>query len=68
VVKVLVRTFNLSLLAVDKPLDSVDKRWIEDLPSLKKAKKVRILAKTNATHPQKARFIHSYPHLFHIWG
>jgi hypothetical protein len=67
-VKVLVRTGKLSFLSVDKPVESVDNRWIKTIVDLSLP---TASPKKELSHPgytRKRAFIHSYPHLFHIWG
>jgi hypothetical protein len=65
---VLVRREKLSLIPVDKPVESVDNKWID--PALSAPSTLLTVKKTFSPprYTRKEGLIHSYPHLFHIWG
>jgi hypothetical protein len=68
VVKTLVRREKLSFISVDKPVEGVDNLWIDPTISLPPLQTSAGFSRNTLTYPHKSRFIHSYPHLFHIWG
>jgi hypothetical protein len=68
VVKVLVRREKLSFISVDKPVESVDNLWIDLILLLSFLLTLVKNALKTRSYPHKTLLIHSYPHLFHIWG
>jgi hypothetical protein len=65
---VLVRKGKLSLIPVDKPVESVDNKWIDPTFPLSSTPLSIKKAFSPPGYTRKEGFIHSYPHLFHIWG
>jgi hypothetical protein len=65
---VLVRREKLSLIPVDKPVESVDNKWIDPTFSLSPTSLSIKKAFSPPRYTRKEGLIHSYPHLFHIWG
>jgi hypothetical protein len=68
VAKALVKREKLSFLSVDKPVEDVDNLWVDLTISSPSPLLLAQSSLNPARYPHKSSFIHSYPHLFHIWG